>query len=239
MHEGVVSAELGLKGRPAAAEDIAVARDIILSELTNTPIHIAHISSKNAIDMVRRAKAKGIRVTAEATPQHMIFTDEALRTYETRFKINPPLRSEEHRLAVLEGLKDGTIDAIVTDHAPHTWDEKDQEFSLAPSGFVGLETSVGAVLTFLYHTGQVDLMTIVRAMSTAPAKLLGLDAGVLAEGKDADITILDLDKEWTVDASAFYSKGKSSPFDEMIFHGKAKATIVDGEVVMNDGVVLK
>lgn len=239
MHEGVVSAELGLKGRPAAAEDIAVARDIILSELTNTPIHIAHISSKNAIDMVRRAKAKGIRVTAEATPQHMIFTDEALRTYETRFKINPPLRSEEHRLAVLEGLKDGTIDAIVTDHAPHTWDEKDQEFSLAPSGFVGLETSVGAVLTFLYHTGQVDLMTIVRAMSTAPAKLLGLDAGVLAEGKDADITILDLDKEWTVDASAFYSKGKSSPFDEMIFHGKAIATIVDGEVVMNDGVVLK
>ena len=202
MHEGVVSAELGLKGRPAAAEDIAVARDIILSELTNTPIHIAHISSKNAIDMVRRAKAKGIRVTAG-----------------------------------LEGLKDGTIDAIVTDHAPHTWDEKDQEFSLAPSGFVGLETSVGAVLTFLYHTGQVDLMTIVRAMSTAPAKLLGLDAGVLAEGKDADITILD--KEWTVDASAFYSKGKSSPFDEMIFHGKAKATIVDGEVVMNDGVVLK
>lgn len=222
MHEGVVSAELGLKGRPAAAEDIAVARDIILSELTNTPIHIAHISSKNAIDMVRRAKAKGIRVTAEATPQHMIFTDEALRTYETRFKINPPLRSEEHRLAVLEGLKDGTIDAIVTDHAPHTWDEKDQEFSLAPSGFVGLETSVGAVLTFLYHTGQVDLMTIVRAMSTAPAKLLGLDAGVLAEGKDADITILDLDKEWTVDASAFYSKGKSSPFDEMIFMAKQK-----------------
>lgn len=239
MHEGVVSAELGLKGRPAAAEDIAVARDIILSELTNTPIHIAHISSKNAIDMVRQAKKKGIRVTAEATPQHMIFTDEALRTYETRFKINPPLRSEEHRQAVLEGLKDGTIDAIVTDHAPHTWDEKDQEFSLAPSGFVGLETSVGAVLTFLYHTGKVDLMTIVRAMSTAPAKLLGIDAGVLAEGKDADITILDLDKEWTVDASAFYSKGKSSPFDEMIFRGKAKATIVDGEVVMNDGVVLK
>ena len=169
----------------------------------------------------------------------MILTDEALRTYDPRFKVNPPLRSEEHRAAVVEGLKDGTIDAIVTDHAPHTWDEKDQAFSLAPSGFVGLETSVGAVLTHLYHTGTVDLMTIVRAMSTAPAGLLGLDAGVIVEGKDADLTIIDLDKEWTVDASSFYSKGKSSPFDEMIFTGKAVATVVDGEFVMKDGVVLK
>lgn len=239
MHEGVVSAELGLKGRPAAAEDIAVARDIILSEITDTPVHIAHISTKHAVDMVRRAKARGLKITAEATPQHMILTDEALRTYDPRFKVNPPLRSEEHRSAVVEGLKDGTIDAIVTDHAPHTWDEKDQEFSLAPSGFVGLETSVGAVLTHLYHTGAVDLMTIIRAMSTAPARLLGVDAGVIAEGKDADLTIIDLDKEWTVDASSFYSKGKSSPFDEMIFTGKAVATVVDGEFVMKDGVVLK
>ena len=221
MHEGVVSAELGLKGRPAAAEDIAVARDIILSEITDTPVHIAHISTKHAVDMVRRrAKARGLKITAEATPQHMILTDEALRTYDPRFKVNPPLRSEEHRSAVVEGLKDGTIDAIVTDHAPHTWDEKDQEFSLAPSGFVGLETSVGAVLTHLYHTGAVDLMTIIRAMSTAPARLLGVDAGVIAEGKDADLTIIDLDKEWTVEASSFYSKRKISPFDEMILQAK-------------------
>ena len=149
------------------------------------------------------------------------------------------MRSDDHRAAVVEGLKDGTIDAIVTDHAPHEWEEKDQEFNLAPSGFVGLETSVGAVLTYLYHTGEVDLMTIVNAMSTAQAKILRLDAGVIAPGKDADLTILDLDKEWTVDASAFYSKGKASPFDEMIFKGKAVATVVDGAFVMKDGEVLR
>lgn len=238
MHEGVVSNQLGIKGRPAVAEDIAVARDILLAEATGTAIHIAHISTKNAVDMVRQAKAKGLQVTAEATPQHMILTDEALRTYDPRFKVNPPLRSEEHRAAVVEGLKDGTIDCIVTDHAPHEWEEKDQEFNLAPSGFVGLETSVGAVLTYLYHTGIVDLTTIVKAMSTAPARILGLDAGVIAPGKDADLTLLDLDKEWTVDVSAFYSKGKASPFDEMIFTGKAAATIVNGNIVMKDGEVL-
>ncbi len=239
MHEGVVSNQLGIKGRPAVAEDIAVARDILLAEATGTPVHIAHISTKNAVDMVRQAKKKGLRVTAEATPQHMILTDEAIRSFETRFKVNPPLRSDDHRTAVVEGLKDGTIDAIVTDHAPHEWEEKDQEFNLAPSGFVGLETSVGAVLTYLYHTGEVDLMTIVNAMSTAQAKILRLDAGVIAPGKDADLTILDLDKEWTVDASAFYSKGKASPFDEMIFKGKAVATVVDGAFVMKDGEVLR
>ena len=239
MHEGVVSNQLGIKGRPAVAEDIAVARDILLAEATGTPVHIAHISTKNAVDMVRQAKKKGLHVTAEATPQHMILTDEAIRSFETRFKVNPPLRSDDHRAAVVEGLKDGTIDAIVTDHAPHEWEEKDQEFNLAPSGFVGLETSVGAVLTYLYHTGEVDLMTIVNAMSTAQAKILRLDAGVIAPGKDADLTILDLDKEWTVDASAFYSKGKASPFDEMIFKGKAVATVVDGAFVMKDGEVLR
>ena len=222
MHEGVVSNQLGIKGRPAVAEDIAVARDILLAEATGTPVHIAHISTKNAVDMVRQAKKKGLRVTAEATPQHMILTDEAIRSFETRFKVNPPLRSDDHRAAVVEGLKDGTIDAIVTDHAPHEWEEKD-----------------GAVLTYLYHTGEVDLMTIVNAMSTAQAKILRLDAGVIAPGKDADLTILDLDKEWTVDASAFYSKGKASPFDEMIFKGKAVATVVDGAFVMKDGEVLR
>lgn len=239
MHEGIVSNQLGLKGRPAVAEDIAVARDIFLAEATRTPVHIAHISTKNAVELVRQAKKRGVQVTAEATPQHLILTDEALRTYDPRFKVNPPLRSEDHRQAVVEGLKDGTIDAIVTDHAPHEWEEKDQEFNLAPSGFVGLETSVGAVLTYLYHTGAVDLMTIVNAMSMAQAKILGLDAGVIAEGKDADLTILDLDKEWTVDADKFYSKGKASPFDEMIFKGKAAATIVNGEFVMKNGEVLR
>ncbi|ERT59677.1 dihydroorotase [Megasphaera vaginalis (ex Srinivasan et al. 2021)] len=239
MHEGAVSNELGLKGRPAVAEDISVARDILLAEATHAAVHIAHISTKNAIDMVRRAKAKGIRVTAEATPQHMILTDEALRGFDPRFKVNPPLRSEEHRAAVVAGLLDGTIDAIVTDHAPHTWEEKDRSLNLAPSGFVGLETSVGTVLTYLYHTGSVDLTTIVRAMSTAQAEILGLDAGVIAVGKAADLTILDLHKEWVVDSGTFYSKGKSTPFDDMILKGKAVATIVDGEIVMKDGEVLR
>lgn len=239
MHEGVVSSELGIKGRPAVAEDIAVARDVLLAEATHTPVHIAHVSTKNAVDIIRRAKKRGVQVTAEVTPQHLIFTDEALRTFDTRYKVNPPLRSEEHRQACVEGLKDGTIDAIVTDHAPHEWEEKDQEFNLAPSGFVGLETSVGAVLTHMYHTGILDMNTIVRTMSTEQARILGIDAGVIAPGKDADLTILDVNKEWTVDAEQFYSKGKSSPFDEMIFKGKAVATIVNGEIVMKDGVVLQ
>jgi len=239
MHEGVVSNELGLKGRPAVAEDIAVARDILLAEATRTAVHIAHISTKNSVDMVRRAKARGVRISAEATPQHMILTDESLRSFNPAFKINPPLRSDEHRQAVLEGLADGTIDAIVTDHAPHAAEDKDQEFNVSPSGFVGLETSVGAVLTFLYHAEQIDLSTIIKDMSCAPARLLHLDAGVVAAGKAADLTILDLDKEWAVDAAAFYSKSKISPFDEMLFHGKAVATIVDGEIIMKDGVVLK
>lgn len=238
MHEGVVSNELGMKGRPAVAEDIAVARDIFLAEATGTPVHIAHISTKNAVDLVRQAKKRGVKVTAEVTPQHLIFTDEALRTFETRYKMNPPIRSDIHRDACVEGLVDGTIDAVVTDHAPHEWEEKDQEFNLAPSGFVGLETSVGAMLTHLYHTGIIDLMSLVNVMSTAQAKILGLDAGVIAPGKDADLTILDLDKEWTVDSSKFYSKGKSTPFDEMIFKGKAAAAIVNGKFVMKNGEVL-
>ncbi len=238
MHEGAVSAELGLKGRPAAAEDIAVARDILLAEATGAAVHIAHISTENAVHMVRRAKAKGLKVTAEATPQHMILTDEALRTYDPRFKVNPPLRSESHRRAVVEGLADGTIDAIVTDHAPHTAEEKDCEFSLAPSGFVGLETALGAVLTCLYHTGTVSLMTLIRAMTSTPARLLGLDSGDIAVGKEADITLIDLDKEWTVDPEDFYSRGKSTPFEGMILKGKAVATIVDGKLVMKDGEVL-
>ena len=238
MHEGVVSNELGMKGRPAVAEDIAVARDICLAEATGTPVHIAHISTKNAVDLVRQAKKRGVKVTAEVTPQHLIFTDEALRTFETRYKMNPPIRSDIHRDACVEGLVDGTIDAVVTDHAPHEWEEKDQEFNLAPSGFVGLETSVGAMLTHLYHTGIIDLMSLVNVMSTAQAKILGLDAGVIAPGKDADLTILDLDKEWTVDSSKFYSKGKSTPFDEMIFKGKAAAAIVNGKFVMKNGEVL-
>ena len=199
-------------------------------------IVIDHCEDADLIE-AGQAKAKGLKVTAEATPQHMILTDEALRSYDPRFKVNPPLRSEEHRKAVVEGLVDGTIDAIVTDHAPHTIEEKDCEFSLAPSGFVGLETSLGTVLTYLYHTGTVDLMTLIRTMTSSPAALLGVDAGNVAVGKTADLTIMDLNKEWTVDSDKFYSKGKSTPFEDMILKGKAVATIVDGKIVMKDGEV--
>lgn len=238
MHEGTVSNELGLKGRPAVAEDIAVARDILLAEATGAAVHIAHISTKNAVAMVRRAKAKGLKVTAEVTPQHLILTDEGLRTYNTSFKVNPPLRSEDHRRAVEEGLLDGTIDAVVTDHAPHAEEEKDCEFSLAPSGFVGLETSLGLMLTYFYHTGKLDLISLIRTMTVHPAALLRVDAGNAAVGKAADLTLIDLDREWVVDATAFYSQGKSSPFDGMKLRGRAAATIVDGMVVMKDGEVL-
>lgn len=239
MHEGRVSQELGLKGRPATAEDVAVARDVLLSEMTSGRIHIAHVSSKETVDMIRQAKAKGLAVTAEVTAQHLSLTDECLRTFDPAFKTAPPLRSEDHRQALIAGLKDGTIDAIITDHAPHAFEEKDMEFNLAPNGFSGLETSLGAVLTNLYHTGLVDLQTIVAAMTVNPAKLLGVDAGVLAVGKDADITVFDLDKKWTVHCADFYTRGKISPFEGQIFVGKAMLTIVNGDIIMEDGVVLR
>lgn len=239
MHEGFVSYEMGVKGRPAVSEDIAVSRDIMLAEMTGGHIHIAHVSTKNAVDMVRYAKAKGIKVTTEVTAQHLSFTDEYLREYNPAFKMAPPIRSEDHRQALLEGLKDGTIDAIITDHAPHAFEEKDVEFCCAPNGFSGLETSLGAVLTNAYHTGILSLDEIVAAMSTKPAKLLHLDAGVLEEGKAADITVFDPNKVWTVCREEFYTKGKVSPFDGMELKGKAVLTVVDGEIVMKEGVLLR
>lgn len=239
MHEGRVSHELGINGRPAAAEDIATARDILMSEMTGGHMHIAHISSKKTVEMIREAKKKGIPVTTEVTAHHLSLTDECLRTYNPAYKVAPPLRSEDHRQALIEGLKDGTIDCIITDHSPHAYEEKDVEFNLAPNGFCGFETSVGAVLTNVYHTGAVDLSTIIAAYTCNPAKLIGVDAGVLAVGKDADITVIDLEKEWKVDSRKFYTKGKITPFEGYEFKGKAVLTIVDGEIVMKDGEVLK
>ena len=239
MHEGIVSYEMGVIGRPAAAEDLAVARDLVLAEMTGGHIHIAHVSSKNTVDMVREAKAKGINVTCEVTSQHLSFTDEYLRDYNPAFKIAPPIRSEDHRQALLAGLKDGTIDAIITDHAPHAFEEKDQEFCCAPNGFSGLETSLAGVITNAYGEGKLTLDQIVYAMSTRPAELLRLDAGVLEVGKPADITVFSTTEEWTVDRNKFYTRGKVSPFDGMTVTGKAKLTVVDGQVVMKEGVVLQ
>lgn len=239
MHEGAVSAMLGIKGRPSVAEDIAVARDIMLAEYTGSRIHIAHISSQGAVELVRQAKARGIKVTAEVTPQHLSLTDEVIADFDSAAKVNPPLRSNEHREALIAGLKDGTIDAIATDHAPHAFEEKDREFRFAPSGFAGLETSIGVVLSTLYHGGLFTLPEIVARMSANPARILGIEAGVLGEGKLADITIINPDLEWTVDSRKFYTRGKLTPFEGRQLKGKAVATIVKGKMIMQNGEVLE
>lgn len=238
MNEGHRSAMLGMKGRPTVAEDIAVARDIMLAEYAGSHVHVAHISSARAVDIVRQAKKRGVKVTAEATPQHMTMTDECVNLFDTSTKINPPLRAQKDCDALLEGLKDGTIDAIVTDHSPHAQEDKDREYIYAPSGFPGLETSLGIMLTDLYHAGKLDLPLIVSKMSYEPAKVFKLDAGTLTVGKNADITVIDPELSWTVDDSKFYTRGSHSPFVGRKLKGKAVLTVVDGKIVMQDGEVL-
>lgn len=238
MNEGHKSAMLGMKGRPTVAEDIAVARDIMLAEYADARVHVAHISSAKAVDIVRQAKKRGVRVTAEATPQHLTLTDECVNLYDTSTKINPPLRAQGDVDALLAGIKDGTIDAIATDHSPHAEEEKDKEYCYAPSGFPGLETALGVLLTELYHTGKLTIQEIISKMTYEPAKILGLEAGSLEEGKAADITVIDPELTWTVDEKDFYTRGTHSPFVGRIFKGKAIITMVDGEVVMKDGKII-
>ncbi|MBR1858942.1 MAG: dihydroorotase, partial [Selenomonadaceae bacterium] len=191
MNESPRSALLGLKGRPTVAEDIAVSRDILLAEYTGGRVHIAHISSANAVDIVRQAKKRGVKVTAEVTPQHLTMTDELVDPANSATKINPPLRSQKDIEACLEGLLDGTIDIIVTDHSPHAPEEKDREYIYAPSGFPGLETSLGILLTDLYHTKKIDLVTLIAKMTSEPARIFNLNAGSLSVGRAADIAIID------------------------------------------------
>ena len=231
MNEGKRSALLGLKGRPTVAEDIAVARDVLLAEYTGGRVHIAHISSARAVDIVRDAKKRGVNVTAEVTPQHLTMTDELVDPADTSTKINPPLRTQKDCEACLAGLLDGTIDAIVTDHSPHAPEEKDREYIYAPSGFPGLETSVGVLFTELYHTGKIDLKTLIGKMTAEPAKIFGLNAGTLSIDAPADITIIDPELAWTVDAKNFYTKGSHSPFIGREFKGRVVATIVRGNLM--------
>lgn len=238
MHEGAVSAMLGMKGRPAVAEDIAVARDIMMAEYTGTQVHIAHVSSKGAVELIRQAKQRGVKVTSEVTPHHLTLTDEVVKGFNTATKVNPPLRSSEHVQAMVAGLKDGTIDAVATDHAPHAFEEKDVEFKYAPSGFAGLETALGIMLTEFYHTGLFSLTEIINRMSWSPARILELETGTLKVGAPADITIIDTELEWTVDSSSFYTRGKATPFENKILKGKAVATIVGGRLVMKNGEVI-
>jgi dihydroorotase len=232
MHEGKLSLLLGLKGMPALAEEIDAVRDIILAKETGAHVHIAHISTKGAIEIVRRAKNEGINVTCEVTPHHFTLTDKAVEGYDTNTKMAPPLRSEEHLEAILEAIKDGTIDAIATDHAPHHADEKALEYDHAPFGIIGLETAVGLAFEKLVHTGIVDLVRLIELCSTNPAKIFKLqNRGTLRVGSIADVTILDPDFSWTYKASDSKSKSKNSPFNDWNFTGAAAATIVGGKIV--------
>ncbi len=237
MNEGHRSAMMGVKGRPTVAEDIAVARDVLLAEYAGTRLHIAHISSRGALEIVRQAKRRGVRVTAEVTPHHLTMTDELVTYHDTSTKVNPPLRSRKDVDAMVAGLKDGAIDLIVTDHSPHAYEEKDVEYRFAPSGFPGLETSLGIVLTELYHTGKLTLDEIVAKMAANPARIFGLAGGRIKAGGVADVTVIDTEREWTVSASDFYTRGSHSPYLGKTLKGKAVMTIVGGKIVMKDGKI--
>lgn len=237
MNEGHRSAMLGMKGRPTVSEDIAVARDILLAEYADARVHVAHISSGRAVDLVRQAKKRGVKVTAEVTPQHVTMTEDCVSISDSSTKINPPLRSQADIEAMLAGLKDGTIDMVVTDHSPHAQEEKDQEYCYAPSGFPGLETALGVMLTDLYHTGRLSLPEIIEKMAWAPARVFGLEAGSLSKGMPADITVIDPELSWIVDDKNFYTKGSHSPFIGRELKGKAVMTLVDGKIVMQDGKI--
>ena len=230
MHEGLTSLVLGLSAIPAAAEDVMTSRDIALSEATGGRLHIMHVSTTNSVDALRRAKSRNVRVTAEATPHHFTLTDECLRTFDSNYKMNPPLRGREHVEAVIAGLADGTIDVIASDHAPHAKEKKMQELDQAPFGIVGLETSLGLVVTRLIEPGHLDWPTAIRKMSLNPARILGLNKGTLQLGADADVTIIDPKVRWTVDPSQFRSKSANTPFAGMELTGRAEMVIVGGRV---------
>jgi dihydroorotase len=231
MHEGRWSLILGLRGMPAAAEEVDAVRDCVLAKLTGARVHLAHVSTRGAIEAVRRAKDAGIRVTCEVTPHHWTLTDEAVAEYDTNTKMSPPLRSEEHVAAIIEGMKDGTIDAIATDHAPHHLDEKGLEFDQAPFGITGLETAVGLAFD-LVQQGTLSLERIVEMCATNPARIFGLeDRGSLHAGAHADLTILDPQLEWVFDVRKTKSKSRNTPFDGRAMLGAAVGTIVGGRLV--------
>jgi dihydroorotase len=231
MHEGVESVRLGLRGIPRASEDVMVARDLLLAELTGVRYHVAHISSKNSVEMVAFSKSKGLRVTTEATPHHFALVDNEMPAYDSNYKMKPPLREGCDVAAVVQGLANGTIDAIATDHAPHAGDEKMQEFERCPFGILGCETAIGLALERLYHTGKVTLTRLVALFASNPSRILSLDRGSLQRGAIADVTIFGLDHLWTYDVNRSPSKSRNSPFHGHEFRGGPIATIVGGQVV--------
>jgi dihydroorotase len=229
-HEGLVATELGLQGIPSAAEDVMVARNIELAELTGGRLHVAHVSTEGSVRMVRAAKARGVRVTAEACPHHFSLTHEAIRDFNTNAKMNPPLRTSRDVQAIKAGLKDGTIDAIATDHAPHAAHEKQREFEYAPFGIVGLETALGLSL-LLVEEGALTLNQMVRALTSGPAEVFGLVKGTLLVGADADIAIVDPEARWVVEPERFRSKGRNTPFGGWKLKGRVVKTLVAGRAV--------
>lgn len=238
MNEGAVASEMGLRGISRAAEEVMVARDIIIAEAIDAPVHIAHVSTRGSVELVRQAKKRGVAVTCETCPHYFSLTDKACEGFNTNAKMNPPLRTDDDVAAIKEGLKDGTIDCIVTDHAPHHIDEKNCEFGHALNGIVGFETSLGLGIRYLVNEGVLTLEELIRKMSLNPSKILGISKGTLGEGKAADVTIFDPEKEWTVDISKLQSKSKNSPYDGFMLYGKPEYVIVGGNLVVNQGVIL-
>ncbi|HHW22683.1 MAG TPA: dihydroorotase [Clostridiaceae bacterium] len=231
MNEGVISAIMGLRGIPSVSEDVMVSREIILSEYTKVPVHIAHVSTKTSVELIRQAKRRGVKVTAETCPHYFTLTEKACLGYDTNAKMNPPLRTEEDLRAVIEGLKDGTIDIIATDHAPHHIDEKNVEFEKAANGIVGFETALALGYSYLVEQGHLTLSGLIRKMTVNPARMLKIDKGTLECGKAADLIIVDFDNEYKIDVSKFASKSKNSPFDGFMVKGRVMTTMVNGKIV--------
>lgn len=235
INEGAVSEALGVKGIPAAAEDCGTAREIALAAADNVPVHICHVSTRTSVALVRDAKRRGVKVTAETAPHYFSLTEQALMSRDADFRMNPPLRTAADVQAIIEGLQDGTLDAIATDHAPHTPEDK-ADFEKAPNGSIGMETSLAVGVTYLVKPGLLSFSQLIEKMSANPAKLLGIPAGTLAVGAPADIALVDLNREWTVDANRLHGKSKNTPFKGMTLTGKVVKTFLGGEVVFDEAL---
>ena len=235
MNEGAVATALGLRGIPNASEATVVARDIYLAELTGGHVHVQHVSTRETVELIRLARERGVRVSGEASPHHMALTEEAVRGYRTEAKMNPPLRSEADRLAVRQGLIDGVLECVATDHAPHHYEEKEREFDDAPFGIVGLETALAVCIGELVTPGDLPLFDLIERMSTAPARLMEIEGGTLRPGSRADLVLFDPEEAWTVDPANFHSKSRNTPFSGWEVTGRVKRTIVGGETRYEEG----